>query len=128
MLKAIVIVTAFIPVLKALQTKIVSKEIEGVAPCMLQCVGFDYLTWTKSFNSWVKTNVDISKCGFTTRPIVFANIEATRCREDSNESISEVKEKSFTYSVFLSVCNDRNIADFATNHWAISWIALGYNC
>ena len=94
------------------------------APCAVTCAGVGTQKWLDSGYHITRAyiSVDLTDCGFTSQPIVIANVRAFN--NFPNSHLRDVDQWGIT------VYTDEGItAGMAnTQGWKLSWVAIGHVC
>ena len=112
------IVILFIQCVNAL--KIISDEVKGKFPCISQCVGLIKPNWDIS-TAFIEAKVDISECGFVSRPVVTVATEDNVSYQVAAGNIWSVKNTLFVYYL-------PNKNNWDSINWKLAWTATGYVC
>ena len=101
--------------------KIISDEVKGKAPCISQCVGLVKPNW-RFYTSIIYGYIDISECGFVSRPIVTVTTEYIGGLEAATGGdVFSVKNTKFAYYML-------NESGWDNVSWKLAWTATGYVC
>ena len=93
-------------------------------PCAVTCAGVGSLKWVDSGYHFTRSyiSVDIASCGFTSTPIVMANVRAFN--DFPNSHLRDVDQWS------LTVYSEEGVKAERANKegWKLSWVAIGHVC
>ena len=94
------------------------------APCAVTCAGVATPYWMESGFHFTRTyaSLDISECGFTSPPIVTANLRVFK--RFPNIHLTEVDSQS----VVAYTDEQYRAADANRGGWKIHWVAIGHVC
>lgn len=115
----------------------------GPESCSLICTGQNKATdgkgWTDFNNGWLKIDLDMSGCGFTTAPAVVSSLQghSDKATITVGSAVPRYVDRD-SFSVVLTGWVEPNDSStwaglptlqFAKDdQWVISWTATGYNC
>ena len=99
--------------------------------CVKVCGGTnrrDATSWINYGSDGVKTNVDISDCGFVTIPTLTTSIEGDggHWLNTGDSAVYHLSTSGFTMYLKNSDGNTQYYA--RTYHWNVEWMAIGYTC
>ena len=115
----------------------------GPPPCAVTCVGTTgvYNTKWRGAEGSLTTEVDMSKCGFVSKPVVTISLEGNGSGAESSMSgssaVSMVTEKGFYVWLTGYVQTTRFVypdeekprpSDAVNRGWTINWWAAGFVC